>query len=71
MKSFMRTPKNFVELSAIVDFASFGVPLPETIKTIFCFDLSQFTSHFGRSTARRGKNTASIKQPVLESLWLP
>ena len=70
IKSLIRIPRNLVELSAIADFASLGVPLPDIMKTIFCFDLSQFTSHFGKRTAKRGKKTASIKQPVVESILL-
>jgi hypothetical protein len=54
------------------EFASFGVPRPDMMKTIFFFNLSHFASHFGIRTASNGKNVASITQPgVLLLLLLP
>lgn len=65
MNFVAKIPMNLVELSSIDDFASFGVPRPEMINTIFFFNLSHFASHFGIRTARSGKNVASITQPGL------
>lgn len=65
MNFVAKIPMNLVELSSIDDFASFGVPRPDIMKTIFFFNLSHLASHFGIKTARRGKNVASITQPKL------
>ena len=69
MNFVIKTPVNFVELSIMRDFESFGVPRPEMINTIFCFEGSQFSSHLGNKTAIRGKNVASMTHPGFPMLF--